>query len=137
MQVQVASASSSSDESVQVQPMPKKAVRTKKTTTTPKPPRVKATKNRPDRFETGEMVAESSPSILLPSSRSPEVKKERIETVPILPPPPPSLNQETYPSFFSLVREILLNSDNPTTCKQLVDCVVVWTNSPISPLNEW
>ena len=134
----MASASSSSDESVQV---PKKAVRTKKTTTlsTPKPPRAKASaKSRPDRFEADEPASESSPKTPQPSSAlvlcSPKEKKEK-QLPP--PPPPPSLNQETYQSFFCLVRGILLRSDLPTSCKQLVDRVVAWTGSPISPLNEW
>ena len=54
------------------------------------------------------------------------------------PPPPPSLTEDTHLSFFHLIRQILLNNGGPSsTLKQVVDAVLLWNSSPISPLNEW
>lgn len=50
---------------------------------------------------------------------------------------PPCLTQDTHPSFFALLREILISNDGSFTQKQIVDALVSWSTSPISPLNEW
>merc|ERR1740128_41126 len=49
----------------------------------------------------------------------------------------PCLTQDTHPSFFTLLREILVSKDSSFTQKQIVDALVTWSSSPISPLNEW
>ena len=65
-----------------------------------------------------------------------EVKQEAVETPrpmtpspleispktppppPLPPPPPPSLTQDTHSSFFTLLREVLINNDCPANLKQ-------------------
>lgn len=126
--------------------------------------KVKAAKNRLDRGESTAAMAEMVESNNM-STIEGEVKREPAEAprastpsplemgaspIPSTPPrlaqpgppsppapPPPSLTQDTHSSFFSLLREVLLNNDNPTTLKHLSDAFIVWSSSPISPLNEW
>ncbi|RZF47766.1 hypothetical protein LSTR_LSTR006030 [Laodelphax striatellus] len=48
------------------------------------------------------------------------------------------LMQETHASFFSLLRDIICStSDHRMSLAQLEERVRAWTESPISPLNEW
>lgn len=59
---------------------------------------------------------------------------------PPSPPPPPSLTQDTHSSFFHLLRQILLTASTdalPWTVKEITEALVIWSSSPISPLNEW
>ena len=147
----MASASSSSDEQESEAELPKKVVRTKKPiSTTTKLAKVKNVKNRPERTESV-LTAVESESVFGET----EVKQEAVETPrpmtpspleispktppppPLPPPPPPSLTQDTHSSFFTLLREVLINNDCPANLKQTTDAVVVWSSSPISPLNEW
>lgn len=48
------------------------------------------------------------------------------------------LMQETYASFFSLLRDIICSTpDHRMSLAQLEDRVKAWAESPISPLNDW
>lgn len=150
------SASSSSQEQESEADVPKK-VKLKKpiSGSVVKQARSKNAKSRTDRTESISAIfvsGEGSGMMMLSES---EVKQEAAETPrPItppllekcptpppppspLPPPPPSLTQDTHSSFFTLLREVLINNELPATLKQTTDSVVLWSSSPISPLNEW
>jgi hypothetical protein len=153
----VVSASSSSEEQESETDTPKK-VRAKKSIPVPvsKPTKTKNVKNRPERTESVLTVVEPGESNSMSMISESEVKQEPVETSrpmtpsplescptppppppPIPPPPPPSLTQDTHSSFFTLLREVLINNEVPATLKQTTDSVVIWSSSPISPLNEW
>ena len=116
----VSESSSSDDFESEVEtarkPKSKKPVATKQIKTTPQ---IKAV------VETGEVPITKE----LPC----DIKTEPIEPDQ----PPPCLTQDTHPSFFALLREILISNDGFFTQKQIIDALVNWSTSPISPLNEW
>ncbi|KAI9563200.1 hypothetical protein GHT06_010658 [Daphnia sinensis] len=151
------SASSSSDEQDSEPDTPKK-VKVKKPVSgsATKPTKTKNPKSRPDRTESVSATFEQGERSTTTIISEAEVKQEATETPrpitpppiekcptppppppPLPPPPPPSLTQDTHSSFFTLLREVLINNELPATLKQTTDSVVVWSTSPISPLNEW
>lgn len=153
----IVSASSTSEEQDSEADTPKK-VKVKKPVSGPvaKPTKTKNTKSRPDRTESVSATYEQGEGSSMMMISESEVKQEAAETPrpitpppiekcptppppppPLPPPPPPSLTQDTHSSFFTLLREVLINNELPATLKQTTDSVVVWSSSPISPLNEW
>ena len=79
-----------------------------------------------------------SPPPKMPSPRPPPSPAPAAPAPPPPPPPPPPcLTQDTHSSFFALLREVSINNDGPLSVKQFVDSIVVWSSSPITPLNEW
>ncbi len=151
------SASSSSDEQESETELPKKVRVKKPIPASAKLTKIKNIKNRPERTESVVTAVEPENNSV-PMIGEKEVKLEVVETPrpitpspletspktpppppapPLPPPPPPSLTQDTHSSFFTLLREVLTNNDFPATLKQTTDAVVVWSSSPISPLNEW
>ena len=154
------SASSSSDEQESEPELSKKMKNKKSITPSTKPNKSTTIKpSRPERPESAltptELAAESS---TVPNVEEPAIKQEIVETLrpltpsptdappsspppppppPLPPPPPPCLTQDTHTCFFTLLREVLTNNDCPASLKQTSDAVVVWSTSPISPLNEW
>ena len=149
------SASSSSEEQESEADTPKK-VRVKKSIPVAKPTKLKNVKTRPERTESVMTVIEPRESNSMAMIGECEVKQEPVESFrpmtpsplepcptppppapPLPPPPPPSLTQDTHSSFFTLLREVLINNEVPATLKQTTDSVVIWSSSPISPLNEW
>lgn len=46
--------------------------------------------------------------------------------------------QETHACYFSLLRDIICStSDHRMTLSELEERVKAWSDSPISPLNDW
>ena len=165
--IQVAISASSSSDEAESDLEPRKKVRVKKMRTTPsRPLKNKVLKPRPPdhgldatSLTIESVVAEPTNSKDLNEPRTVsaphpiliEVKKERLElpTIPMVakppppppppplpPPPPPSLTQDTHSSFFHLLRQIL-RCNSSQMLKEVTDALILWNNSPISPLNEW
>ena len=109
--------------------------------------RKKAFKPKPKPVRSGESARETDSTTVAKAVAAPTAAIDDTElrastgTVKMepseLPPPPPSLTQDTHPSFFSLLREIVTASDGALSEKQLIGALTAWNSSPIAALNEW
>lgn len=129
---QVVSDSSSSDEM-------ESEVESVKKTKAKRAPTSNGQAAKPVKTKVAKSVSRSVEAVV--SDLSADVKSIEMACVikqePDEPLPPASLTQDTHSSFFSLMREMMFNTDGPLTLNQYVEAMTQWNNSPISPLNEW